>query len=364
MKKQFARLLLSLMFISNLCADDRDDSYYFPQHNSTETVQDDPCCEEPQEGGLFSGVTFEIDYLIVQPFNSNLNYTVLARPSSLYTPEWRVKSIKPHYCSAFDLALYYKLPCANNDIKLDWVRIHSSDTTHSRVKDSSFASPLFSVGPQINPFISARGKAAHHFDEVNLNFGQYAEIGCLKVRFFGGVSFSRIRGSLASHYADAADNIRLRTYQKSTFTGAGPQFGLHSTLDICYGIGFVGEIAASLLVGKQRSDLTFKSASNAAPFLGLPDPNHQKISQESTTEAHSALNGKLGINYSYAFCNGSFFIFEAGYRAGSYTNTIQTSNAQNAEIIQSTATLNVSAVAKKIGDFGYAGPYISASYAF
>lgn len=326
----------------------------------------DECCDilvtAPDWSSQFE---VEAQYLYVQPTVSNIDYAAVINPVPLPTsPNWRIKSIKPDFTSAFQIGVGYAL--CSKDIKLNWTHLNAKDSSSERSRSLNIVAPLFSVGPQGVAFRRAHGRVTHHFDEVNLNIGQYLDI-CdrFKMRLYAGASFVRVRQSTTSRFSDSIGTTTLKIHNTSEFTSGGPQFGVRSSYEMGWGFGLVGELASFLLIGDMRRHTTFTSASPISPALGLPIPNFQRTRSDSTMQTLPGFDGTIGLSYFQCFCNGAIlFNVEIGYRAALFFGAIQSVDPSTLSFPPDAGAVNVSSFEKHISDFGFNGPYASLSLDF
>src|SRR5690606_20025307 len=141
--------------------------------------------------------------LYLQPNSSNLYYGAEALPLPVPTPNWKSLEIRPDYHFGFEVGVTTFTACPNARLQLNWERLHSSDSSSKRVSEENMVGPYFNIGPDVHPYKIAHGHATHEFDAVNLNLGKQL-ICCngLKVDWFTGVSFTRIKQSITSNFSN------------------------------------------------------------------------------------------------------------------------------------------------------------------
>jgi hypothetical protein len=163
-------------------------------------------------------------------------------------------------------------------------------------------------------------------------------------------------------------------HRKSRFEGWGPRIGFDLNYQLCGGFGFVGSVATSLLVGHVNNEVnehligsgTFEDSENIVGFdVNLNTINFQNsffnsvddiitIHHPEETRVVPNIDLKLGVDYTYQFCNCSHtrLTVEAGYEVSHFFNAIDKFEIN--DVSNQGKTLDVS----------FDGPYVSVQVAF
>lgn len=304
-------------------------------------------------------------FLYLKPSASNLDYATATRSLPIDSPDWDVKSIKPQYSAGVELNLDYTIPCTGNNLELTWTHLQTRDTNAINASGSRFVTPIFAAEPQGEVFKSAKGRAAFHFDALNLTIGQFFDVGnCLRFRIFGGPAFARIEQAITNFYRNNSNNRNLRTHQNSNFTGGGILVGVNGSYQTCWGFSVIAEASGSVLAGLLERKMHFVSNSIDRERAGLSNPNFQSLGADDTTKVASSFDTKFGVNYLHEFCNGTTMTLEIGYRLGLYVDAIQTVHADSLVNPPGDGTIAVSSIDHANSNFGFNGPYLSANLSF
>lgn len=315
--------------------------------------------------------TFQMGFtaLILQPTGSYLHYAAQANPLPAPSPNWKIHDIETDYHFGFDAELSGIFHGTNSDLTLDWEHFHSEDSAHKSTPSSQMIGPFFEIGPDASPYKKARGHATFHFDQVNLDYGQYVNIGNrLQANLFAGVGYARIKETLHSRYSDGTGAIVRTINVPSQFTGAGPQIGLDFNYRIVKGFQFVGQTMASLFVGTMKNHTKFKAFSPALAGVGVTPPNVQRTKVHHRTQVVPGFEGKLGLAYAYDFKRHYRIKLEAGYQAQIYLNAIQSADIGSEVVTPPVAPDTVGVYARTfqrvLSNFALAGPYITLDLGF
>ncbi len=326
------------------------------------------------------------DLLFLQPNGSSLYYAAEAIPldqsinggSGLQavSPNWKVFEIFPNYSAAFKIGTKMLFSDLKTNLEANWERVYSSKSASKSLSTTAdggvlMIGPFFDIGPNSTVYTNAHGKAHFHFDSVDLVFGQeFCSFARLYPNLFAGGSFARIHQSLQSTYSNAsgASDRTVKTY--STFTGAGPQFGLNFDYRIVAGFFFTGSSSLGLIIGELQNGTTYESDS---PFLtshGVAEPNTQTTEVPNRTQLIPAFKEKLGFSYASVFsCCKVEFGF--GYQTEIYIDAIQSVDMTAPQVVPTvspviTPDAGVYAVGfeRTLSNFILTGPYISLSIDF
>jgi Legionella pneumophila major outer membrane protein precursor len=331
--------------------------------------------------------------------------------------------VNPNYQWGFMANIGYVFPCSGNDVRLAYTYYQHTHSNHrgrddnddSIDNDGEVLLPTISSGwnpthatdlvlANIESFNHpidtdprrARAHTEFRLDAVDLDFGQYVNVGCnLRFRFFGGARYARIEHRLNAHFEghhhhetddtapgipvvgtdldgvavdfDVDGDVRQHVHQRSQFTGVGPRLGINADYHVGGGFGVVGELSSSLLVGRQRHhnhhrfeeefDLTATDVHTSTLFtLGnvYGDPTYWEHSANFNhrTRVVPNIDAKLGVDYTYQFCNCSHtkLTVEAGWYVSEYFDSTERS---------STATLEHPEFRpRRTLDTSFQGPYV------
>jgi hypothetical protein len=254
--------------------------------------------------------------LYLQPGAGNLEYGTLTNPLPAVSPHWNNQSLKPNFSPAFAVGARYMIDGAN-DVAVRWTHLNAS------AKDSFFgtpdqmAGPPYLIGPESLAYKNGYGGVRSTYDSVSLDGGHTFCAECsFQFRVFAGVEFARIRRTLTGRFQSAIGDAYHAYANESSFTGAGPRFGMKSQ----YALGdfqLISEVAAAALIGNttSRIDMTTVNAN-------LAEPTNQYLASPKAVQVIPSLNGKLAAAYTFPSSNFGLFQIEAGYRAAVYFNAV------------------------------------------
>ena len=311
-------------------------------------------------------------FLLLQPTSSSLDYGIHTQPLPAVTPKWLIQSINPDYTAAFDVGLGYVFPQSANDIQLLWAHLSQSKSDGVIAPTNDFIGPFYEIGPNAQNMQNLEGDSQFKYNLINLDVGQFVNFGCrLRTRMFTGISSVFINQHLNSSYSGVAANplFNLSTDNISKYSGVGPRFGLLSTYQFTPRFGLVAQIAGSAYMGRLRSTMEILGSSAVLTGLGIP-LNSQSIKTGSANRVVPGADGKLGLNYSFAFNHDSLLKVEAGYQFATYFNAIKevypSTLAQLGPFITpiQAGSIYVGTMGQSQSNFGVGGPYLKASFSF
>jgi Legionella pneumophila major outer membrane protein precursor len=288
--------------------------------------------------------------LFLQPSADNLGWAVLtteknfASPVPLATPYWEIESLTPGYQPGFEVGGGYALASPGKDLQVNWqhLRTSTSDAAAVTQADGQWISPFSQTGPPtadtydelysnsgVNKLLSADGQVKFAYDAVNVDFGQYLDLGwSLSVRLFAGLSYARLQERLYSSFFGAPpapdavfpESVPLSISLNNTtsFWGVGPRFGLDTAYQTPGGFRFTAQLAGALLIGQtQPAQYEFTATAPELAAIGIP-VNREFISSQSFSHVVYATNAKLGIGYSRVLPSGARLTVDGGYLAAIY----------------------------------------------
>lgn len=258
-----------------------------------------------------------------------MNYVIYNKGLPLQSPSWTERELHPSYTPAFELGLRYVFPNVDADATLDWTHLYSS-TSSSTAADSTsyFLGPDYEIGPSGIPIRNATGNVKFRYDVVNLNVGQFMNFGQhVALRFFGGLSTGFLREEITANYTGNttgtyAGPFSLNQDITSHFAGVGPRAGIHVDISTHTGFGFLGEAAASALIGSMAAKTSYTASAQQLLTVYGQTTNHQSITDQNVYQVIPGFDAKLGINYIHALTNNSLLTIAAGYQAAVYINAI------------------------------------------
>lgn len=310
---------------------------------------------------LPSGFEFSVTGDWLQPTASNVYYGILTTPLPLPTPNWRSKAIDPSYSFGYALAARYMFACTGNDVGLSWDHLYTTDSDSFHAIGSQFVAPFYEVGPNGGAIRQAHGKVKFKFDVINLDAGQFVNLGQhVRLHLFGGLSGAYLKQELTTVFQDNLPTFVVKHEDDSRYLGIGPRFGLDTTYYVGCGFGVTGEAAGSMLIGTLKTNTSFTSSSPQLLALGIVS-NHQAISADDTTQVVPGFDAKLGLNYTHQFCANTILRVEAGYRAATYFNAINQFNPSTVVQAIELGTVAVATMAQTQSNFGVNGPYLTVS---
>ena len=318
-----------------------------------------------------SNTGFEVtaSVLFLQPAGTNLDYAILGFPLPVNSPHWNTETINPSYSTGFNVGARYGFRNTENDVRLDWTHLNTSDSDAAYAGTSEFVVPFNQVGPslgqQLNPATQqAHATAKFNYDVVNLDAGEYVDYGKhTQLRFFAGLSGAQLKEQLTTSFQDNGATFQFSSINNSKFTGMGPLFGIDGIYTLPRGFGVIGKIAGSALIGGSEPSTLYSSSSPQLAAAGV-SVNHQSINSPTTTQVVPSLDGKLGLDYAYSFGKDLVFTIAAGYQAATYFNALVSYNPSSLFGEINLGTVAVSTMEKSVSNFSVNGPFIDFSLKF
>lgn len=325
--------------------------------------------------------SFEVNptALFMQPYANNVDYAAQALPFNygdskpILSPSWDIPVNRPDYHFGFDIGVAAIIHKTHSTVMLNWQRYHSPDDSHeTTVPTADMIGPFFEIGPDASAYKVAKGTLKFYFDEANLNFGTFVQVGeRLHSNGFSGVSFVQIKQHNFTRFTNA-DATTIRTIDVPTkFTGAGPQFGCDCYYEVFRGFQFTGKARTSLYVGTFKNSTTFSTTSNFLDVLSATNPNVQSITVDNKKGIVPGLEGSLGLAYEHQFKQSYMFKLGAGYQAQIYINAIRSID-MGSEVALGNAGAVGSAVVgvyartfkRLVSDFSMGGPFLTLNVGF
>ena len=319
---------------------------------------------------LRPGFEFSVAALALQPGASNLNYVIYNKELPVQSPSWDEREINPGYSAAFALGAGYIFP-GGKDVTLDWTHLNSSGSANVAAPSASyFLGPDYEIGPDGLQTRNASGSSQFKYDVINLSVGQFVDFGRqVQLRFFGGLSNAYLREQVNATYSGTvvappyAGPFSTRQEVTANFTGLGPRVGIGATYETgYYGIGFLGEAAASALVGSAYSKAAYLSSAEELKAVYGQNTNSQYIKDKSVTQIIPGFDAKLGLSYKYTFNQCTTLTVKAGYQAAVYVNAI--SQYIPASLVAgepfNTGGIFVATMSHTLSNYSVQGPFLEA----
>jgi len=323
---------------------------------------------------LKPGFGFTIAALWLKPGASNLNYVIYNKGLPLQSPSWTEQELHPSYSPAFELGLRYVFPNTSGaDATLDWTHLYSNTSSSVAADGTSyFLGPDYEIGPSGIPIRNATGNVKFRYDVINLNIGQFISFGQhVDMRFFGGLSTGFLREEVVANYTGNtvgtyAGPFNLNQDVTSNFTGVGPRAGIHVDINTNMGLGFIGEAAASALIGSMSSKTSYITSAQQLLILYSQATNYQTIIDQNVYQVIPGFDAKLGVSYKHALTNNTLLTLAAGYQAAVYINAI--SQYVPASLVAGqpleTGGIFVATMSHTLSNYSVQGPFLNITLQF
>ncbi len=289
------------------------------------------------------GLTFGLAGLYLRPSSTGLEYSLTSQDVGNKNPiiQSTIDSINPHYDLGYRVNIGYVFPGTGNDVSL----------THTYLNHRTKRAGVIKVDDEIAE-MEVDAKARFKYLASDYDFGQHVDIGCrAHLRLLTGLRLAKIDsnyhalGKGKSNFVDPSVTSTGEINQSSRFLGIGPRFGSEFEYELGSGFGLVGQATGGLLVGKFKDTVTdhFLLGDVDHPIL---EETHINI-YNGHTRVVPNLNAKLGLNYSYQFCNPTRtkLTIEAGYQVDHYFNSTG-------------RTSNIESFRQRAVDTSFDGPYV------
>lgn len=297
--------------------------------------------------------------LFLQPGTGSLEYGTLVSPLPAASPHWENQTINPNFSPAFNFGLRFLIPTTSNDLRTSWTHLAATDSASFVGAPNQFAGPPYLIGPGANAYNIGRGNVTFRYDAVNFEAGhQWGAGSPFQLRVHGGVQYANITQNLTGSFSDyAGTNIQSNT-TASTFSGAGPRFGVNAQFNRRR-FQLLGDMALIGLIGTQRSRMDFFTTS---PALAN---NVQSFTSPNATQIVPGLDSRLGGSYCLPLGNGCLKI-EAGYQAVAYVNAINSYSLTQVTTPTTVSSVGVFfATAQHVqNNFTAHGPYLQGTWSF
>lgn len=336
-------------------------------------------------GGIVAGISGY--YLKNSDSNGDLDYALANVLNASGTPiSVAIKNLDSDYSWGWGANLGYIFPNTGNDVNISYFHFDNDDNDSTAglfntlvpISGINYSSLIDFVA--IDTITSSSSqiaiKSQQDIDQVDLTFGQYINVGCRTILHPNvGVRWGSIDQKLATistaHLQSGTGErvARLSAFsaaaEKSNYDGIGPVGGLDASYYLGAGFGVVGHFNAALLIGQIDSNNDI-NGSFLGVFSGVTIVNSVLNASEktdSTTRIVPAVDGKLGLDYTFVFNNtqNSDLTLEAGWHAANYFNAIDRTIVNFAATpIRMGATLSYAPQLQHFtSDLSLNGPYAS-----
>lgn len=227
------------------------------------------------------------------------------------------------YTFGWGANLGYIFPNTGNDIRLTYFQINTDDDESARKPHHG---RLWTLSTHPDDDYQERVYKAHgdiEFDNytVDLEFGQRINVGCrLSLRVFAGVSYTDLEKEFHVKYRDHEEDEHIIEKNKfeSEFWGIGPKVGIDSSFALGGGFGIVARAAVAAYIGEldTKTDIT-----NLTFGHGF-DKDSADAKLDDSDHVVTALDLKIGLDYSYQMNSGSVVALEGGYWAKHYYDAV------------------------------------------
>lgn len=366
------------------------------------------CCKDPVPVPLVSvpcfagNWGFTIEGMLLRVSNNNMWYVKESTLDFSQTGDefmthsttdygQKFKFIQPQYRGGFRLAASYAFANSSNDIQLAWTYFDNNFKKNIIVQNNSaFTSPIGNyaivglrgnVGNEgdytvLQPLAGAESTKIK-YDAVDLDWGQYINIGCRsKFRLFGGLRYAYLSSSMVldaetigqkfnieNALLEDIDAVTTETVA-SKFTGIGPRFGMDVAYPLFCGFGLVGNFAGALLAGKSTPHSgAHYIVTLTSQEIGRPSGDGVGVINYGTTSLTRvipALDTKLGLTYAGKFS--SLVVgLELGYKFIYYANAADRLRADTQALSNGSSNQSIPFVATALepDDLSFQGPYLA-----
>ena len=332
MKTQISLLLLGLGLVSSAA--------YAGMVAEPMPVSNDINVTAPDQSGMWS---FGGTAVLMQPNNRSFNYADTITNSfnsagTQFTSDTNNHSVNEGYSWWFGADITYAFPGNGRDVALAYEGLHGTTTDHTSTAAPIGANNtlLFSSFSGF-PYLTAEGEAKTNYDAGDLVFGQKLDVSSrIRLHPFAGLRYAHINtedigtyggGESSSATFDVDDPFPTSTHSsesaklENTFNGIGPRFGSDAQVNLGEGFSVRGRLGLSALIGSRSIDnsavISYLDANNTA--VGYINGASNSDSQ---TRVIPEIDGRLGLNYTYAFDSNMALGVEAGWQATNYFNVI------------------------------------------
>lgn len=330
-------------------------------------------------GGAFLGLTA----LHWETSVPHYDYALTYPPDDSGIPreeEGLYHSLNPDSRWNFQLTVGYIFPCSGNDLTFNYISY--DQWTNDSVTTDPFTALILptlsnewpvtgsvtidSLFLDIDPtlFITANpnlitARTTINLNVFDLNYGQSFNLGSqTRIKYYIGLRYANLEneinvinnfsqvnttpieivsptsdlGIIVNTSADFTETVD----QKSYFNGLGPQLGVDAHYYLCWGFGLVGNLSTSLLIGEINSSLNetlttkTKATVVGTEIDGIPigttfsdfDAKSSDFRHPHERRIVPNIDSRIGIDYTYQYCNHTKLNIELGYRVSHYFDSV------------------------------------------
>jgi len=217
-------------------------------------------------------------------------------PNRVYT------ELDPNWGWGFEVEGSYHFN-TGNDFNINWYH-------YSKTSTQDYFSSTDLIGVLAGDRLSVSNKP--RWDAVNLEFGQHVDFGDMKsIRFHGGGQFARVKTTLNGNQVTLLASNAL----SFNYSGFGPRAGVDMNYGFGNGLNIYAKGAGAVLAG------TSKFTRQDYNAVGALVTNFSGSKRAIVPE----LEGKLGIDYTYAMASGDLTA-DVGYMWQNYFSAQQYSS--------------------------------------
>jgi Legionella pneumophila major outer membrane protein precursor len=203
------------------------------------------------------------------------------------------KTVDSNYGFGNDIQIGYLFPNTGNDLTVHY-NMSSQDNSNASTDDKG---------------VFVKGNQTSDLGIIDLEGGQRFCASSLDMRVFGGLRYMKLAHGFKvnSDFGDQSFDTK--------FSGVGPRFGTDARYNLGCGLGLDAHLNTALLVGKVNNSYEDKNLSTRSSEISRVVPQ---------------VEGKLGFDYTSAFCNKAALVFEIGYQTSNNFNVIDASMINSA----------------------------------
>lgn len=298
-------------------------------------VSNDINVTAPDQSGMWS---FGGTAVLMQPTNKAFTYAQVSGldvNGNVINSDIDYTSVDPSYHWWFGADITYAFPGNGRDVTLAYEGLHGTDTDHTSVPGPLGTSPVLASTLSGIPYLTAEGETDTRYDAGDLVFGQKFDVSSrIRLHPFIGLRYAHINTEDTGTYGGGSNTIPGRGVifptstsstgygiLENTFNGVGPRFGSDAQINLGQGFSVRGRLGLSALVGTRSVEnsglVNFYDATNA--FVGVTNVDKHN---DSETQVIPEIDGRLGLNYTYAFDSSMALGFEAGWQVTNYFDVI------------------------------------------
>ncbi len=343
MKTKISLVLLSLGLVNASAYAGTIDTTPMPVSNDINVTA-------PDQTGMWS---FGATAVLMQPTNKAFNYAdsvnAVGINSGGSTPTVidgsdTHHSVDDNYDWWFGADVTYAFPGNGRDVTLAYEGLHGTDTDSTASGfsggNTGHIQGLVSDFTGL-PYTNAQGETDTQYDAGDLLFGQKLDVGSrIRLHPFVGVRYAHLDLTDSGTYYGVVPIFGNSSKGEGTgataedstlenqFDGIGPRLGSDAQINLGQGFSIRGRLGLSALIGSQRvtntAIITIPPNNNGSSGAGFKSGGvlNAENNTDSQTRVIPEIDGRLGLNYTYAFNSGMALGIEAGWQATNYFNVV------------------------------------------